>query len=92
MYYALPEPDPQGLIREAYSAGRIDICECRALFLDWTLGLPAGLDPAAALVAMIERHAGDAPDHPMSTLLFDSLSTAPRLRRRAERRLERQTA
>ena len=75
-----PDPDPRGLIREAY---RMDLspAECRAVFLDWALGLErAGPAEVARLLA---RHGAAAPDHPMTAVLRAGLvEPAPPARRR----------
>ncbi|MGR3484427.1 MAG: hypothetical protein ACU0BF_03720 [Paracoccaceae bacterium] len=77
-----PEPDPKGLIREAYRM-EVGPPECRSIFLDWALSLPAGLTPAQAIPAMLERHG--APDHPMTDTLRAGLDAAPAARRRGGR-------
>lgn len=77
--------DPRGLIREAFRMDGISEAECRSVFLDWALGLPDGLDPAEAILGLLEDHAAAPPEHPMRRVLEEGLA-APRrrLRRRRE--------
>ena len=65
--------DPKGLVREAYRIEGIGPAECRSIFIDWALSLPAGTDTDAALGALLERHAAE-PDHPMTAVLREGLS------------------
>jgi len=74
--------DPKGLIREAYRIDGVDEGECRSIFLDWALSLPQGRDSGGAIRALVERHAPDAPDHPMTSVLRAGLERAERPRRR----------
>ena len=74
--------DPRGLIREAYRIEGIDEGECPSIFLDWALSVPGERDTGAAIRALIERHAADAPDHPMTSVLRAGLERAGRPRRR----------
>ncbi|WP_138468076.1 hypothetical protein [Poseidonocella sp. HB161398] len=80
------DPDPEGLIRDAYHMAGIAVPECRIIFLDWSLSIPEGVEPCLALRALIERHGRDAPDHPMTRILAENLATAPAPRRRRARR------
>lgn len=78
-----PSIDPKGLIRESYRIENISDAECRSILIDWALSLPASTDTPTALRALIARHAPDAPDHPMTALLHEGLTTpAPRRNRR----------
>ena len=74
--------DPKGLISEAYRIDGIDEGECRSIFLDWALSLPQERESGGAIRAMMERHAADAPDHPMTAVLRAGLERAERPRRR----------
>ena len=74
--------DPKGLIREAYRIEGIGLSECRSIFLDWALGVPEGSDPRAQIEALLERHAGEPEDHPMTRTLRDGLAPPDRPRRR----------
>jgi hypothetical protein len=58
--------DPRGVIAEAYRIDGIGAAECRAIFLDWSLGAPA--DPAT-VAALLARHGPAHPYHPMTAIL-----------------------
>ncbi|MFV0360810.1 hypothetical protein [Tropicimonas sp.] len=73
--------DPKALIREAYLIEGIGEVECRSIFVDWALSLPAETDSAQALRVLIARHAEPAPDHPMSRVLREGLAE-PRIKGR----------
>jgi hypothetical protein len=60
--------DPRALIHEAYRIEGIGAADCRSIFLDWALGLPAGTSTAEAAAALLAHHAPPA-DHPMTALL-----------------------
>ena len=77
--------DPRGLIFEAY---RMEIGEedCRAIFLDWALGLDGPVRPQD-LQALLDRYAADHPNHPMTAVLRAGLEqTAAQPGRRGRRR------
>jgi hypothetical protein len=78
--------DPRGLIREAYVIEGIEPPSCRAIYLDWALGLPAGTDAADATAALFARHAGPHPDHPMTAVLREGVEAAARPAGRRGRR------
>lgn len=76
--------DPRGLIFEAYRM-QIGPEDCRAIFLDWALGLaaPVGAEQVAQLLAHYgPRH----PDHPMTAVLQAGLEPAAGRRRGARPR------
>ena len=68
--------DKTGLIRESYRIDGIDIAQCRSIFLDWVLKLPQDTDVTAAVQLMLQTHATDAMEHPMSMVLRDALVVA----------------
>lgn len=74
--------DPKGLIREAYRIDAITSSQCRSIFLDWALSLPAGQDADAVLRDLLARYASIAPDHPMSEVLRQGLTKITNPRRR----------
>jgi len=74
--------DPKGLIFEAYRIEGISPSQCRSIFLDWALSLPADTETGKALRVLIERHGGPAPDHPMTSVLRDGLTSVATPRRR----------
>ena len=68
------ENDPKGLIFESYRIEGIDKSQCRTIFLDWALSLPVEIDTATTLRALLQQYGEDAPDHPMTCLLYTSPS------------------
>ena len=62
--------DPKGLIRESFRIEGISDAECRSILVDWALSLGPETAPAAAMAALLERHAPD-PAHPMARLLAE---------------------
>ncbi|MDU9003402.1 hypothetical protein [Sedimentitalea todarodis] len=76
------EMDPKGLIFEAYQIENISAAECRSIFLDWALSLPEDSETGAALRHLIAQYADPAPDHPMSAVLRDGLTSIASPRRR----------
>ena len=75
--------DPKGLIREAHAIPGITEPECRSIFLDWALSLPADADPLPSIRALLERHGAEG--HPMTGVLRAALAAAPTARRRGGR-------
>lgn len=74
--------DPKGLIRESYRIAGISDGECRSIFLDWALSLPAGAPPAPHIDALLDRYGAAEPDHPMTAVLREGLGRADAPRRR----------
>ena len=74
--------DPKGLIEEAYRITDITASECRSIFLDWALSLPMERDTGQTIRALLQRHAEEAPEHPMTHVLKEGLHgmAAPRRR------------
>ncbi|WP_116083916.1 hypothetical protein [Tropicimonas sp. IMCC34011] len=72
--------DPKRLIAESYRIDGITTEECRSIFMDWAISLPAGSDPATAIEALLERHA--EPGHPMTDVLREGLAAPQRTGRR----------
>jgi hypothetical protein len=68
------EIDPKALIYEAFRIDEITPEQCRSIFLDWALSLPAGQDTKTALKALIANYGVLAPDHPMTQILRQGLS------------------
>jgi len=77
--------DARGLIREAYRIEGIVYDDCRTIFLDWMIGLPAETDQKAAIAAALDHYAAAHPDHPMSAVLREGLEADPEPRRRGGR-------
>ncbi|MGB1389240.1 MAG: hypothetical protein ACPG61_10175 [Paracoccaceae bacterium] len=78
----LDQTDPKGLIRESYQIEGISAPECRSIFLDWALSLPEAENSKTAIQALLDQYGTDAPDHPMTTVLQDGLTTIATPRRR----------
>jgi hypothetical protein len=70
-------------MREAHAIAGITEAECRSIFLDWALSLPADADPLPSVRALLERHRAE--DHPMTGVLRAALAAAPEARRRGGR-------
>ena len=79
------ELDPKGLIRESYRIEGISEPECRSIFLDWAIGVPAGENARERIAQLLVIHGADAPDHPMTTVLRAGLGDAPAKGRRGGR-------
>lgn len=77
--------DPKGLIREAYLIAGITASECRTIFLDWALGVPAGLDAKDEVQALLLQYAAQPVDHPMTQTLLAALKDAGPAKRRGGR-------
>jgi len=77
--------DPRALIREAYRIDGITIEQCRSIFLDWALGVPAGADTRAQVRHLLDQYADQPADHPMSQTLQAALAKAAPPKRRGGR-------
>ena len=78
--------DPRGLIREAFRMNELSEGECRSIFLDWALGMPADTDTTTAVRALIAQHQPDEDAHPMMSVLTAALADAGTAQRRGGRR------
>lgn len=56
--------------------------ECRSIFFDWTLGLPAETDPREAAGYLLELYGAEVDSHPMKTLLREGATMQSRWRGR----------
>ena len=74
--------DPRGLIRESYRIEGIVIEECRSIFLDWAIGVPAGEDATDRVRRLLARYGAEYPDHPMTEVLRQALCAPARTGRR----------
>lgn len=77
------DADPKGLVRESYRIEGITASECRSVFLDWALSLPAGVTAATTIPPLLAHYGTAHPDHPMTAVLragLDDLSSPPRRR------------
>ena len=65
--------DPKGLIRESYRIEGIDGPQCRTIFLDWALSLPAEENQKQAIATLLLRYEAGHGDHPMTEVLREGL-------------------
>lgn len=77
--------DPRGLIQESYKIDGISVPECRSIFLDWALGLPAGVAMQDYIKPLIDHYVQSNRDHPMTQTLREGLEKAPATGRRGGR-------
>ncbi|MEP5761108.1 MAG: hypothetical protein ABJ327_17695 [Litoreibacter sp.] len=75
--------DPKGLIRESYRIEGITLGECKSIFLDWALSLEFEADTQEPIEALLETYG--TLDHPMTQILREGLSAAPKAKRRGGR-------
>jgi hypothetical protein len=76
------EGDPRGLIFESYRIDGIGPEECRSIFLDWALGVPAGEDERGYISGYLAKYEPKFPDHPMTKVLKDALEAPRKTKRR----------
>ena len=74
--------DPRGLIYESYRIDGIGEAQCRTIFLDWAIGVPAGENELAHVRDLLERHGSMQPEHPMTTVLREALERPAKTGRR----------
>lgn len=74
--------DPKALIREAYRIDGITDSQCRSIFLDWALSLPAEMDTQDSLAVLVAQYASVAPNHPMSDVLRNGQQRMSKPKRR----------
>lgn len=68
--------DKRGVIAESYRIEGISAADCRSIFLDWALGLPAEIPAADAAAALLDHYSPPA-DHPMTGLLKEAAEAPP---------------
>ncbi|MEO0485018.1 MAG: hypothetical protein AAF092_03795 [Pseudomonadota bacterium] len=78
----LQSVDPKGLIREAYKIEGITGGECRSIFLDWAINVPAEADTLEQVQFLLGSYGADAPEHPMTETLKAALDRPVRTGRR----------
>lgn len=74
--------DHKGLIRESYRIDGITEGECRSIFLDWALSVPADQDSREWIAALLDHYKPAHPDHPMTSVLTQGLEASQAPRRR----------
>lgn len=82
----LDEIDRTGLIYEAYRIDGITDSECRSIFVDWALKLPAEIASIEAIRVLYDHYAKDNADHPMSSVLKEGLEASAKPKRRGGRK------
>jgi hypothetical protein len=75
--------DPAGLIREAYRIEGLTAPECRSIFLEWAISLPAGVSAEEAIARVLAAYGAEG--HPMTTVLSAGLNGAATPQRRGGR-------
>ena len=80
----LTEADPKGLVRESFRIDGITLPECRSIFLDWALSLPAGAPVAQAIAALTAEY-GSHGGHPMLAVMAEALAHSAATGRRGGR-------
>ena len=79
------EADPKGLVRESYAIEGITLGECRSIFIDWVLSLPAVVDTPDCLRSLLAHYGIPNPDHPMTGVLTEALTAPQNPKRRGGR-------
>ena len=81
----IKEADPKGLVRESYNIEGITMGECRSIFIDWALSLPAVVDTPDCLRSLLAHYGIPNPDHPMTQVLTEALTAPSEPKRRGGR-------
>ncbi len=79
------EADPKGLVRESYNIEGITMGECRSIFIDWALSLPAVVDTPDCLRSLLAHYGAANPAHPMTQVLTEALVAPAAPKRRGGR-------
>ncbi len=79
------DADPKGLVRESYGSRAFTPEQCRSVFIDWALSLPATVDLPQAIHALLAEYDAAEPGHPMGRVLREGLIEPPPPRRRGGR-------
>ncbi|MFV2052646.1 hypothetical protein [Aliiroseovarius sp. YM-037] len=77
--------DPRGLFKDSYEIDGITEGECRSIFLDWAIMLPAGQDARPWVEEIYALYAPQHPDHPMTSVLHQGMAEARQTGRRGGR-------
>lgn len=81
----LKDMDKRELFEDSYRIDGITEGECRSIFLDWAIGIPAGQDPKPWLRLIHAHYQPMYPDHPMTKVLSESLGEVAKTGRRGGR-------
>ena len=71
------DTDPKGLVRESFRIEGITAEECRSIFLDWALSLPAGVSAPDAAGALLAEYQAAHAAHPMIEVLREGAAAPP---------------
>lgn len=66
--------DPKNLIADSYRIDGITAADCRAIFFDWALSLPDGVEATSVAQQLLQIHAPENPDHPMTGVLREAMA------------------
>jgi hypothetical protein len=69
------ELDPTRLIAESYRIEGITAEECRSIFLDWVMGQRTRRIGAEEIGVMLDAYGTAHPDHPMTKVLREGMTT-----------------
>lgn len=81
----LKQIDPRGLFTDSYDIEGITEGECRSIFLDWAIGVPAGQDARDWIKKVLSHFGPLHPAHPMTKVLTEGMGDAPGSGRRGGR-------
>jgi hypothetical protein len=81
----IEQADPKGLVRESYAIEGITMGECRSIFIDWVLSLPAVVDTPDCLRSLLAHYGLPNPGHPMTAVLTEALTAPETPKRRGGR-------
>ena len=81
----LKEMDSRELFEDSYKIEGITEGECRSIFLDWAIGIPAGQEHKPWLELIHGHYQPKFPEHPMTKVLSESLGQAKHTGRRGGR-------
>lgn len=74
--------DPRGLIRESYVIEGISSEECRSIFFDWAMSVPAGEDSKTRIQNLLKMYQDANRNHPMTEVLLEGLEHSGEAKRR----------
>ena len=77
---------PKGLLADSYRIAGISAEQCRSIFVDWALSMPADRTDGTSIRALLDQHGAQAPDHPMTQVLKEGLARPAKPGRRGGRR------
>jgi len=80
------QDDPRELIAEGYRIDGISAPECRAVFFDWALGVPADAEMQVVAARLLAHYGPLYPEHPMTEILQQATVATAKPRRRGGHR------